>query len=109
VPTVFATVAVADAKALPDVVDRVRGRLDGDGVIVLFSVADERANVVVSVAPAIVARGVRASEIAKVAAALLGGGGGGRDTLAQAGGGQVENVEAALNAARTAIVAALGR
>ncbi len=109
VPTVLATVAVADAKALPDVVDRVRGRLDGDGVIVLVSVADERANVVVSVAPAVVARGVRAGEIAKVAAALLGGGGGGRDTLAQAGGGQVENVEAALDAARTAIVAALGR
>jgi len=109
VPAVLAMVALADAKTLPDVVDRVRGRLGADGVIVLVSVADERANVVVSVAPAIVARGVRAGEIAKIAAAPLGGGGGGRDTLAQAGGGRVENVEAALEAARAAIADALGR
>jgi alanyl-tRNA synthetase len=108
VPAVFATVAVADAKALPDVADRVRGRLDGDGVIVLFSVADERANVVVSVAPAIVARGVRAGEIAKAAAALLGGGGGGRDTLAQAGGEEIGKLDEALEAARGAVAAIRG-
>ena len=39
-----------------------------------------------SVAPALVARGVRAGEIIKVAAAEVGGGGGGRDTMARAGG-----------------------
>ena len=108
VPLVAAVVAVAEAKTLPDVVDRVKGKLDGDGVIVLACVAEERASVVVSVAPSIVARGVRAGEIAKVAASVLGGGGGGRDTLAQAGGAQVEHVEQALDAARAAVEGILG-
>jgi alanyl-tRNA synthetase len=56
-----------------------------------------------------VARGVRAGEIAKAAAAVLGGGGGGRDTLAQAGGDRVEQIDAALEAAAKAISAALER
>jgi alanyl-tRNA synthetase len=100
VPLVAATVVVTDAKALPDVVDRVKGRLSGDGVIVLAAVIDDRAHVVVSVAPSIVSRGVRAGDLAKAAAAILGGGGGGRDTLAQAGGGAIERVDAAIDAAR---------
>ena len=108
VPVVCATVEVPDAKALLDVVDRVKGKLAKDGVIVLASVAGERANVVVSVAPTLVERGVRAGEVVKVAARALGGGGGGRDTLAQAGGGEVGNVEQALDAARAAIAAAIG-
>ena len=106
---VAAVVGAVDAKALPDVADRVRGKLAGDGVIVLASVAGERAHVVVSVAPAVVERGVRAGEIAKAAAAVLGGGGGGRDTLAQAGGDRVEQIDAALEAAAKAISAALER
>jgi alanyl-tRNA synthetase len=108
VPVVSATVEVPDAKALLDVVDRVKGKLAQDGVIVLASVTGERANVVVSVAPTLVERGVRAGEVVKAAAAALGGGGGGRDTLAQAGGAEVENVEQALEAARAAIATALG-
>jgi alanyl-tRNA synthetase len=108
VPVVRATVEVPDAKALLDVVDRVKGKLGQDGVIVLASVAGERANVVVSVAPTLVERGLRAGEIVKAAAAVLGGGGGGRDTLAQAGGAEVENVEQALEAARAAIATTLG-
>jgi alanyl-tRNA synthetase len=109
VPVVAAGVGAVDAKALPDVADRVRGKLAGDGVIVLASVAGGRAHVVVSVAPAVVERGVRAGEIAKAAAAVLGGGGGGRDTLAQAGGDRVEQIDAALEAAAKAISAALER
>jgi alanyl-tRNA synthetase len=107
VPVVCATIEVPDAKALLDVVDRVKGKLGQDGVIVLASVAGERANVVVSVAPSLVNRGLRAGEVAKVAAKALGGGGGGRDTLAQAGGGEVDNVEQALDAVRSAIAAAV--
>jgi len=108
VPVVRAMVEVRDAKVLLDVADRVKGKLGGDGVIVLAAVVGDRAHVVVAVAPSIVQRGVRAGEIAKVAAAALGGGGGGRDTLAQAGGGKVENVEQALDAARAAIATAAG-
>jgi alanyl-tRNA synthetase len=107
VPLVAATVELSDAKALPDAADRVKGQLAGDGVIVLASAIDGRAHVVVSVAPSIVARGVRAGEIVKAAAGLLGGGGGGRDTLAQAGGSEVGKLDEALAAASEAVRTAL--
>ena len=100
-PFLAGSVALADPKLLPEIADRVRGRLGGDGVIVLASAAGgDRASVVVSVAPSIVARGVHAGQLAKLMAGELGGGGGGRDTLAQAGGARVENLERALAAAR---------
>ncbi|MGA2757008.1 MAG: alanine--tRNA ligase [Solirubrobacteraceae bacterium] len=109
IAVVAAGVGAIDPKALPDVADRVRGKLAGDGVIVLASGAGGRAHVVVSVAPSLVARGVRAGEIAKAAAAALGGGGGGRDTLAQAGGDRVERIDEALEEAAKAVGAALER
>jgi alanyl-tRNA synthetase len=77
-------------------------------VVVLGGVHAERAHLVVSVAPALVKRGLRAGEIAKAAAAVLGGGGGGRDTLAQAGGEQIGKLDEALEAARGAVAAVLG-
>jgi alanyl-tRNA synthetase len=108
VPVVCAPIEVPDAKALLDVVDRVRGKLETDGAIILAGVVEERAHVVVSVGPTLVERGVRAGEIAKAAAAVLGGGGGGRDTLAQAGGSEVGRISEALDAARAALQAILG-
>jgi alanyl-tRNA synthetase len=70
---------------------------------VLGSVADGRVHLVVSVAPALVQRGLRAGELVKVAAAVIGGGGGGRDTMAQAGGRYPEKLAEALQVAREAI------
>ncbi|MGD0197932.1 MAG: alanine--tRNA ligase [Solirubrobacteraceae bacterium] len=107
VPLVAARVELSDAKLLPDLADRVKGQLPGDGVVVLAAVIEDRAAVVVSVAPSIVARGVRAGEVAKATAAVLGGGGGGRDTLAQAGGGEVGKLDEALAAAEAAVAASL--
>jgi alanyl-tRNA synthetase len=108
VPVLVATVEVPDAKALPDLVDRVKGQLKGDYAIVLGAVLEDRVALVASVAPALVARGLRAGEIVKTAAARVGGGGGGRDTLAQAGGRDPDGLEDALAAARAAIENALG-
>jgi alanyl-tRNA synthetase len=109
VPLVSAEVALGDAKALPEIADRVKGQLQSDGVIVLATRVDGHANILVSVAPTIVERGVRAGEIAKAAAAVLGGGGGGRDTLAQAGGPNTEKISEALQAATRAVTAALDK
>jgi len=109
VPVVAAIVEVDDAGALPDVADRVKGQLGEDGVVVLASAIDDRASVIVAVAPSVVARGVRAGEIAKAAAAVLGGGGGGRDTLAQAGGPNTKKLSEALEAATAAVTAALDK
>ncbi len=102
-----AAVEVADGSALLELTDRLKGRL-GDAAIVLGRAGDGRVDLVASVAPALVSRGVRAGEIVKVAAAKVGGGGGGRDTLARAGGRDPEQLPAAIEAARAAIEAALG-
>jgi len=103
VPVVVETVSVPDAKTLPDLTDRVRGRLAGDGAIVLGAVIEDRVALIASVAPSLVERGLRAGELVKEAAAVVGGGGGGRDTLAQAGGRHPEKLDEALETARAAI------
>jgi alanyl-tRNA synthetase len=100
-------VEVADAKALLDIADRLKGKL-GDGAIVLGAAVDGRVHLLVSVAPQLVARGVKAGAVVKTAAAVVGGGGGGRDTLAQAGGREPEKLGEALEAAQAAIASALG-
>jgi alanyl-tRNA synthetase len=101
-----AAVEVADGQALLELADRLKGKL-GDAAIVLGRAGDGRVDLVASVAPALVSRGVRAGEIVKVAAAKVGGGGGGRDTLARAGGRDPDQLPAAIEAARAAIEAAL--
>ncbi len=101
-----ASVQELDAKALLDLVDRLKGQLDG-AAIVLASAVEDRVALVVSVAPELVERGVKAGAIVKAAAAAVGGGGGGRDTLAQAGGRDAGKLEEALETARAEIAAAL--
>jgi alanyl-tRNA synthetase len=102
-----AAVQASDGEALLQIVDRLKGKL-GDAAIVLGSAGDGRVDLVASVAPSLVERGVRAGEIVKIAAQQVGGGGGGRDTLARAGGRDPEQLPAAISAARAAIEAALG-
>jgi alanyl-tRNA synthetase len=102
-----AEVSVPDAKALLGVMDRLKGRLEGDSVVVLGAAVDGRVSLVVSVAPALVARGLKAGEIVKTAAQVVGGGGGGRDTMAQAGGRDPQKLGEALATARSLIETAL--
>ena len=101
-----AAVEVPDGDALLVLADRLKSRL-GDAAIVLGRAGDGRVDLVASVAPALVARGVRAGEIVKVAAAQVGGGGGGRDTMARAGGRDPDRLPDAISAAQAAIEAAL--
>ena len=101
-----ASVQALDAKALLELVDRLKGQLDG-AAIVLASAVEDRVALVVSVAPELVARGVKAGAVVQAAAAVVGGGGGGRDTLAQAGGRDVSKLEEALATAREQIAEAL--
>ena len=101
-----ATVELADAKALLEILDRLRGRLD-TAAIVLGSALDGRVHLAAGVDPALVERGVKAGAIVKTAAQTVGGGGGGRDTVAQAGGRDPARLDEALANAREAIEAAL--
>ena len=95
-----------DGKALLDVADRLKNVL-GDAAIVLGSAGENRVDLVASVAPALVERGIRAGELVKLAAAEVGGGGGGRDTLARAGGRDPSGLPRAFDVARAAIDSAL--
>jgi alanyl-tRNA synthetase len=101
------TVDVPDARALLQVIDRLKGLL-GDAAILLGATADGRVHLIASVAPELVARGVRAGDVVKKAAEIVGGGGGGRDTMAQAGGRHPEKLQEAIEAASATIEAALG-
>jgi alanyl-tRNA synthetase len=101
-----ASVPGVDAKALLELADRLKGKL-GDAAIVLASAGEGRVDIVASVAPSLVQRGVHAGEVVKAAAAPVGGGGGGRDTLARAGGRDPDRLPEALEAARAAVEAAL--
>jgi alanyl-tRNA synthetase len=101
-----ASVDALDAKALLELVDRLKGQLDR-AAIVLASAVEDRVALVVSVAPELVEQGVKAGVIVKLAAEVVGGGGGGRDTLAQAGGRDVSKLDEALAAARAAIESTL--
>jgi alanyl-tRNA synthetase len=102
-----AAVSARDGDALLQILDRVKGRLE-DAAIVLGAAGEGRVDLVASVAPSLVKRGVKAGEIVKVAARVVGGGGGGRDTLARAGGRDPQQLPAAIEAAREAIQSALG-
>jgi alanyl-tRNA synthetase len=101
-----ASAPLTDASQLLDLADRLRGKL-GDAVIVLAGSGEDRVDLVATVAPSLVARGLRANELISLAAAAVGGGGGGRDTVARAGGRDVARVPDALQAARDAIETAL--
>ena len=95
-----------DGDALTTLADQLKGRL-GDAAIVLGAANDGRVELVASVTPAAVAKGVRAGAIVKLAAQMVGGGGGGRDTFARAGGRDPEQLPAAIDAARAAVEAAI--
>jgi alanyl-tRNA synthetase len=101
-----AAVQVDDAKELLDAVDRLKNKLE-NAAIVLVSAGSDRVDLIASVAPSLVTRGLKAGDLVKAAAAVVGGGGGGRDTLARAGGRDVTRVPEALQAAREAIETAL--
>jgi alanyl-tRNA synthetase len=104
---IVTTIDGVAGQELLDLADRLKAKL-GDAAIVLGAVDGDKVEIVASVAPALVERGVRAGEIVRMAAAEVGGGGGGKDTAARAGGRQVENLPDAIRTARQAIEAALG-
>jgi alanyl-tRNA synthetase len=105
-PVLATAVKVPDAKALLELIDRLKSRI-GEGAILLGSAVDGRVHLVASVAPTLVTRGVRAGEVVKAAAEVVGGGGGGRDTLAQAGGRDPERLDEAIEAGEAVILSAL--
>jgi len=79
------------------------GQQTGAGVVALISTAEGKASIVVGVTPELTAR-FSAIDLVRAAAAAVGGkGGGGRPDLAQAGGPDAAQADAALAAVRSAL------
>ncbi len=104
-------VVLVEAKALKggplrDLSDRLRQQEKAAGVIV-GSVDDGRAYLVVNLDESLVGRGLDASKLVREIGQHIGGGGGGRPTLAEAGGKNPAGLRDALEAGKQAIAAAL--
>ena len=91
---------------LRDLSDRVRKQEHAVGVIV-GSVDDGRAYLVVNLDESLVERGLDASKLVREIGRHIGGGGGGRPTLAEAGGKNPAGLGDALEAGKQAIADAL--
>jgi alanyl-tRNA synthetase len=104
-------VVLVEARALKggelrDLSDRLRQQEKADGVIV-GSIDDGRAYLVVNLAESLVGRGLDASKLVRELGRHIGGGGGGRPTLGEAGGKNPAGLRDALEAGKQAITAAL--
>ena len=100
-------VEVESAAALRSAGDELRRRLD-EAVIVLGAVAEERPLFVAMVTPGLVERGLHAGKLIGGIARIAGGGGGGKPEMAQAGGRDAAQLDAALGAVPDAVRAQLG-
>ena len=92
------------AKDLKGLADEIKGQI-GSGVVALVSVMDGKVSLVVGVSDDLVDK-VSAVDLVRVGARAVGGqGGGGRPNMAQAGGPEADNAEAALAAIEKALSA----
>jgi len=96
--------ALKSSDELRSLVTATRGRLGADAAVVALAadVAGKPA-VIVATTAASRERGLKAGELARLAAGILGGGGGGKDDLAQGGGSRLDAIPAALAAIRSAL------
>jgi alanyl-tRNA synthetase len=103
---VVAEVTAVKGSALKDLSDQIRQSKKAS-VVLLGSVDDGRAYLVVNVDPSLVERGVDAVSVAREAAKKIAGGGGGRPDLAEAGGKNPEGLSEAFEVAKSEIASAL--
>jgi alanyl-tRNA synthetase len=104
---VVAEVKAIKGSALRDLSDQIRQAKNARAVL-LGSVDDGRAYLVVNVDPSLVEAGVDAVAIARAAAEKIEGGGGGRPNLAEAGGKNPAGLAEAFEVGKSEIAAARG-
>ncbi|WP_072909629.1 alanine--tRNA ligase [Malonomonas rubra] len=95
-----------DGKGLREFSDQLRDKL-GSGVLVLTSTEGGKVALLVAVTKDLTSK-VKAGDLIKPLAAIVGGRGGGKPELAQAGGADVDKVEALLQAAPEQLKELLG-
>jgi alanyl-tRNA synthetase len=103
---VVAEVEALKGSELKDMSDRIRQAKQADAVL-LGSVDEGRAYLVVNLDRALVEKGLDAVAVARKAAQKIGGGGGGRPDLAEAGGKNPEGLAEAYEVAKSEIASAL--
>ncbi len=95
---------VTDRGALRELAEQLRDKL-GDAVVLVGSEADGKAQLVATVSKALTDR-FKAGELIKGVAALVGGSGGGRPDMAQAGGTEPAQLDAAIESIYGAVAGA---
>ena len=88
----------ADSKSLRGSLDQLKNKI-GSGVLLLAAVEGDKVSLVAGVSKDLLEK-FKAGELMRLAASEVGGKGGGRPDMAQGGGTQPENLEAAFAAAR---------
>ena len=97
VQAVVETKQLGDPKLLPELADKIKGKLGDPAVVVLGVPGDGKVNLLVAATPGAIERGVKAGDVVRAAAQVVGGGGGGRDNMAQAGGRDPDKLPEALD------------
>jgi alanyl-tRNA synthetase len=95
---------VRDRGALRELAEQLRDKLGDNGIVLVGSIADGKAQLVCTVAKPMATR-FSASTLVKAASAAVGGTGGGRPDLAQAGGPNAERLDEALQSIYGAVTA----
>ena len=73
------------------------------GVAAIFGVVNAKPMLVIATSKQAQAQGVKAGALVRVASSVLGGGGGGKDDIAQGGGSDVSQIDAAISAVKAAL------
>ena len=105
VNTLIVNLGAADPKSLRGLVDDLKNKL-GSVVLLLVASNDSKVSLIAGVTKDLIGK-VKSGDLVNAAAAEVGGKGGGRPDMAQAGGSQPENVDAALAAAEAFIASKL--
>ena len=98
VKALIANLDGVEAKSLRGMVDDLKNKM-GSGIILLATANDNKVSLIAGVTKDLIGQ-VKSGELVNVAAQEVGGKGGGRPDMAQAGGSQPENIDAALKAAK---------
>ena len=85
-----------DMNGLRDLGDQLKEKL-GEGVILLASVNDGKVSLMATATDGAMKQGAHAGNLIKAVAKLVGGGGGGRPNMAQAGGKNIDGLNAAVD------------
>lgn len=107
VPVIAASAQADSMDSLRELADTVLDK-SGSGVVLLAAVSGDKVQFVCKVDKGDTKKGLHAGKIIKAAAQAAGGNGGGRPDMAQAGGKQPEQIDAALQAGKDMVKNLLG-